>query len=230
MQQRRPPRPGERAPRDAGHHPDRGHRRHCALRACSTSALLRSWSRRQPGDPARSRDAHGGHEPGRPRDRDHPGHLRRRDPWARPGPHQPVANPTRSRAAPSASRWSSTGCRSPSSAPRQWASVNGAGGSTCDDGTNAELAYLQVKVEVSWPALGTRPPVHDGHDHDPAQGHLLGNLTGHVGVKVIDRLGGPQSGIGVRRHRPQRDQDRHDLLRRVRAASVPEPGHLTPSR
>ncbi len=78
----------------------------------------------------------------------------------------------------------------------QWASVSSTGGSTCDDGTEQELAYLKVKVAVSWPGLGSRPPVTMDTIMTPPKG-TYSNLTGHIGLKVIDRFGAPQGGIRV---------------------------------
>ncbi len=77
----------------------------------------------------------------------------------------------------------------------QWSSTTGAA-SACDEGSNAELALLRVTVEVSWPSLGTRPPVRVTSTMTPPKG-TYSALTGHIGVKVIDRLGAPVAGATV---------------------------------
>jgi type II secretory pathway pseudopilin PulG len=77
----------------------------------------------------------------------------------------------------------------------QWTSV-GAAASACDDGTTAELAYLRVKVEVSWPALGDRPPVTLDTVMTPPKG-TYSTLLGHIGLKVIDSEGNPKPGVTV---------------------------------
>jgi len=77
----------------------------------------------------------------------------------------------------------------------QWASVNSQV-STCDDGSNAELAYLKVEVEVSWPGLGSRPPVTMDTVMTPLKGTYVAT-QGHLGLKVIDRLGAPREKVQV---------------------------------
>jgi type II secretory pathway pseudopilin PulG len=77
----------------------------------------------------------------------------------------------------------------------QWSSV-GSAASACDDGTTAELAYLRVKVEVSWPALGDRPPVTLNTVMTPPKG-TYSSLQGHIGLKVIDSAGDPKPGVTV---------------------------------
>jgi type II secretory pathway pseudopilin PulG len=78
----------------------------------------------------------------------------------------------------------------------QWAAVGSAAASTCDEGTTTELAYLRVHVEVSWPELGDRPPVAMETVMTPPKG-TYSTLTGHIGLKVVDALGGPVSGVTV---------------------------------
>ncbi len=76
----------------------------------------------------------------------------------------------------------------------QWASVAGSAASTCDDGTGTELAYLKVRVDVSWPTLGSRPPVTMYTTMTPRKGTYAAG-AGHIGLKVVDRAGRPLSGI-----------------------------------
>jgi hypothetical protein len=78
----------------------------------------------------------------------------------------------------------------------QWAPVNSAAASTCDEGTTSELAYLHVKVQVSWPGLGHRPPVTMDTVMTPPKG-TYSALAGHIGLKVIDSEGKPRSGVQV---------------------------------
>ena len=77
----------------------------------------------------------------------------------------------------------------------QWSSTTGAV-SACDQGSSAELSLLRVTVEVSWAALGDRPPVRMTSTMTPPKG-TYSALTGHIGVKVIDRLGAPVVGATV---------------------------------
>jgi type II secretory pathway pseudopilin PulG len=78
----------------------------------------------------------------------------------------------------------------------QWAPVNSAAASTCDEGTTSELAYLHVKVQVSWPELGDRRPVTMDTVMTPPKG-TYSALAGHIGLKVIDGEGRPRSGVQV---------------------------------
>ncbi len=78
----------------------------------------------------------------------------------------------------------------------QWAAVNSAAETTCDEGTRTELAYLRVKVEVTWPELGDRPPVVMETVMTPPKG-TYSSLTGHIGLKVVDAFGQPVSGVTV---------------------------------
>lgn len=78
----------------------------------------------------------------------------------------------------------------------QWAAVNSAAATTCDEGTTTELAYLRVHVEVTWPELGDRAPVVMETVMTPPKG-TYSTLTGHIGLKVVDALGGPVSGVTV---------------------------------
>jgi prepilin-type N-terminal cleavage/methylation domain-containing protein len=77
----------------------------------------------------------------------------------------------------------------------QWAST-AAVASACDEGSSAELSMLRVDVTVSWPALGDRPPVEMSTLMTPPKG-TYSALTGHIGVRVIDRNGEPVVGATV---------------------------------
>ena len=77
----------------------------------------------------------------------------------------------------------------------QWSSVDGTA-SACDSGSSAELAYLKVTIEVTWPALKDRPPVTMTSTMTPPKG-TYSALTGHIGLRVIDRLGAPVVGRTV---------------------------------
>jgi hypothetical protein len=75
----------------------------------------------------------------------------------------------------------------------QWISIDDAAASSCDQGATTELASLRVKVEVSWPSLGDRPPVTVDTVLTPPKG-TYSKLAGHIGVKVINAEGGPLGG------------------------------------
>jgi prepilin-type N-terminal cleavage/methylation domain-containing protein len=77
----------------------------------------------------------------------------------------------------------------------QWASTN-AVASACDEGSSAELSMLRVDVEVTWPDLGGRPPVRMSTLMSPPKG-TYSVLTGHIGLRVIDRNGSPIAGATV---------------------------------
>lgn len=77
----------------------------------------------------------------------------------------------------------------------QWTSV-GSAASPCDNGSSAELAYLRVKVEVSWPELGDRPEVTMDTLMTPPKG-TYSSLQGHIGLKIVDSEGQPKSGVSV---------------------------------
>lgn len=77
----------------------------------------------------------------------------------------------------------------------QWASVGSTAESTCDEGTAAELAYLRVRVKVTWPGGEDRPVTMDTV-LTPLKGTYSDN-DGHIGIKVIDRDGHPRSGQSV---------------------------------
>lgn len=77
----------------------------------------------------------------------------------------------------------------------QWASVGSAGGSACDD-TVGDLGYLRVSVEVTWPDLGSRPPVSMYTTMTPRKDTYAGN-AGHIALRVIGLDGTPQANIPV---------------------------------
>ncbi|WP_168929343.1 prepilin-type N-terminal cleavage/methylation domain-containing protein [Nocardioides sp. GY 10113] len=77
----------------------------------------------------------------------------------------------------------------------QWAAVGSAASSTCDDGTSSELAYLRVRVEVTWPG-GEDHPVRMTTLMTPLKG-TYSSTDGHIGLKVIDRDGVPRAGQSV---------------------------------
>ena len=78
----------------------------------------------------------------------------------------------------------------------QWSEMGSTAASTCDEGGSIELAYLRVRVDVTWPGLGDRPPVSMDTVMTPPKG-TYSQLTGHIGVKVIDASGAPFSGRTV---------------------------------
>lgn len=78
----------------------------------------------------------------------------------------------------------------------QWAAVDSAAASTCDEGTTSELAYLKVKVTVRWPELGDRPPLEMNTVMTPPKG-TYSSFSGHIGLKVIDAAGRPRAGVPV---------------------------------
>jgi hypothetical protein len=80
----------------------------------------------------------------------------------------------------------------------RWEAVGAGSGSPCDDGTSDELAYLHVTVKVSWPALGSRPPVTMDTVMTPSKGTYSALQTqSHIGIRVIDSLGNPKPGVQV---------------------------------
>lgn len=79
----------------------------------------------------------------------------------------------------------------------RWASVGSTAASPCDEGTSSELAYLRVRVEVTWPQKG-------GEDSSVTIDTILTPLKGtyseyegHAGVKVLDANGQPRSNESV---------------------------------
>lgn len=81
----------------------------------------------------------------------------------------------------------------------QWRNIDSPVQSSCDDGSTLELAYLRVKVEVSWPALGDRTPVSVTSQLTPPKGTYDPTLrVGHIGLKVLDRDGKGAEGVTVR--------------------------------
>jgi type II secretory pathway pseudopilin PulG len=76
----------------------------------------------------------------------------------------------------------------------QWSAVGAAAStaSTCDNGTNEELAYLRVNVKVSWDRMSGNPISMDTI-LTPPKG-TYSSTTGHIGVKLIDAAGQPIAG------------------------------------
>ncbi len=68
--------------------------------------------------------------------------------------------------------------------------------SPCDQGSSDELVVLHVTVDVTWPALGHRPPVRMDTIMTPAKG-TYSSLDGHIGLQVLDSEGGPKAGVTV---------------------------------
>ncbi|MEQ6901007.1 prepilin-type N-terminal cleavage/methylation domain-containing protein [Nocardioides sp. YIM 152588] len=77
----------------------------------------------------------------------------------------------------------------------QWSAVGSSAASTCDEGTSQELAYLRVRVEVTWPG-GEERPVRMNTVLTPLKG-TYSVTDGHIGLKVIDRDGLPRGGQPV---------------------------------
>ncbi|WP_243059256.1 carboxypeptidase regulatory-like domain-containing protein [Nocardioides sp. SR21] len=80
----------------------------------------------------------------------------------------------------------------------RWEAVGAGASSPCDNGTSDELAYLHVTVKVSWPDLGSRPPVTMDTVMTPPKGTYSALQTqSHIGMMVIDSLGNPKPGVQV---------------------------------
>ncbi len=77
----------------------------------------------------------------------------------------------------------------------RWSPVGSAAVSPCDEGTYAELAYLRVRVEVSWPSDNDSSVVMDTI-LTPLKG-TYSDYDGHAGVRVLDAAGQPRSGQAV---------------------------------
>ncbi|MDQ1677565.1 MAG: hypothetical protein QOC93_2709 [Actinomycetota bacterium] len=80
----------------------------------------------------------------------------------------------------------------------QWTGANSATGvSPCDSGGSGKLTYLHVRASVTWPQMGTTPPVVSDTILTPPNGLYSGTTNGHIGVKVVGSAGDPQAGITV---------------------------------
>lgn len=90
-----------------------------------------------------------------------------------------------------------------------WTAVGSTAESTCDEGTNAELAYLRVRVTVTWPG-GEDRPVQMTSTLTPAKGTYYNDSDGHIGLKVIDRDGEPRAGQTVSVSGPESATDTTD--------------------
>lgn len=90
-----------------------------------------------------------------------------------------------------------------------WTSVGSVAESTCDEGTAAELAYLRVRVTVTWPG-GEDRPVRMTTILTPSKGTYYNDSDGHIGLKVIDRDGEPVAGQSVSVSGPESATDSTD--------------------
>jgi prepilin-type N-terminal cleavage/methylation domain-containing protein len=80
----------------------------------------------------------------------------------------------------------------------RWAgSDTAAGVAPCDSGGSGKLTYLHVRVSVTWPQMGSTPPVVSDTILTPPNGIFSGTTNGHVGVKVVGSTGAAQAGITV---------------------------------
>ncbi|GAA1156792.1 prepilin-type N-terminal cleavage/methylation domain-containing protein [Nocardioides aquiterrae] len=68
--------------------------------------------------------------------------------------------------------------------------------SPCDQGSSSELVVLHVSVDVTWPALGSRPPVTMDTIMTPPKG-TYSTLDGHLGLRVLDSEGHPRPNVTV---------------------------------
>jgi prepilin-type N-terminal cleavage/methylation domain-containing protein len=76
-------------------------------------------------------------------------------------------------------------------------SAAGAGVSPCDSGATDRIAYLHVRVEVTWAQMGDTKPVVSDTLLTPANGGQTGTATGHIAVKVVNAAGGGQPDVTV---------------------------------
>ena len=90
-----------------------------------------------------------------------------------------------------------------------WTSVGSTAESTCDEGSSAELAYLRVRVTVTWRG-GEDRPVRMTSILTPAKGTYFTDSDGHLGLKVIDRNGDPRAGQSVSISGPESATDSTD--------------------
>jgi hypothetical protein len=72
----------------------------------------------------------------------------------------------------------------------------------CDAPADATPRYLSVNVFVSWPVMSGVKPV-DSHTIITPPVGTYDETTGHIGVKVLDRDGGPVSGVLISLAGPQ---------------------------
>jgi type II secretory pathway pseudopilin PulG len=76
----------------------------------------------------------------------------------------------------------------------RWSPVGSASVSPCDQGTYNELAYLRVRVEVTWPQQGNGDSsVVMDTILTPLKG-TYSDFEGHIGVRVLDAAGQPRGG------------------------------------
>jgi prepilin-type N-terminal cleavage/methylation domain-containing protein len=72
----------------------------------------------------------------------------------------------------------------------------------CDAPADAEPRYLRVDVSVTWPVMSGVAPVTSNTIVTPPVG-TYDEITGHIGVKVVDRDAAPVSGVTVTLAGPQ---------------------------
>lgn len=80
----------------------------------------------------------------------------------------------------------------------QWTGASSAAGvSPCDSGATDTLTYLHVRVQVTWPQMGRTPPVVSDTILTPPAGMTSPTPSGHIAVKILDAVGGPQPGVTI---------------------------------
>lgn len=72
----------------------------------------------------------------------------------------------------------------------------GATSGPCDGGSSGQLAYLSVRVTVTWPNMTNKLPVIATTILTPPLG-TYSSSSGHIKVKVLDRNGRPAAGDNV---------------------------------
>lgn len=75
--------------------------------------------------------------------------------------------------------------------------VSGAGSSACEGGAIVQHPTLGVRVEVTWPGMGSAQPVVNTAQLAPPKGTGLSTSTAFVAVKVTDSDGQPNPGRRV---------------------------------
>jgi type II secretory pathway pseudopilin PulG len=75
----------------------------------------------------------------------------------------------------------------------EWVTKSASAGA-CDAPSGSRPAYVRVNVAVTWPSMRGVPPVESNTIITPPVG-AYDPVTGHIGVKVLDRDGQPQGMI-----------------------------------
>lgn len=75
--------------------------------------------------------------------------------------------------------------------------VTGGDASACDGGSLVKFPTMNVRVEVTWPGMGSTKPVVNTTNLVPAKGIGLPNSTSYVAVKVSTAKGAPNPGRSV---------------------------------